>query len=274
MGAEIQDGAVLVARAILNSSLWTMRAEDRLVAITCICLANWKPRGWFNGKEQMTIERGQFVRSWEHLAEACKLSVQCVRTSVQHLENVGFLTRKLTGHVQLFTLRKYEHYQDLTKYSDQIAAESNKVPNSPLTATQQQVNSDLTTNNKVIREEGKNDKDIAATAAPLAREVTEDLIKLWNVGKAAKEWIRITPKRIAKTQARLKDGFTREQLYTAVGNCLKSEWHQGANDRGWKAPGPEWVLHTTEKVEQWIHKTSYSAPTMTKEDLMKEMTGG
>lgn len=155
MGAEIPDGAVLVARAILNSSIWTMRAEDRLVAITCICLANWRPRSWFNGKEHITIGKGQFVRSWEHLAEACKLSVQSVRTSVKNLQNVGFLTRKLTGHVQLFTIPKYSHYQDLTKYSDQIALETNKVPNSDLTGVQQQPNSALTTNNNLIREEGK-----------------------------------------------------------------------------------------------------------------------
>src|SRR6185436_8167007 len=101
MGAEIPDGAVLVARAILNSSLWTMRMEDRIVALTCICLANWRARSWFNGKENVRIERGQFVRSWDHLAEACKLSVQTTRTSVKNLELVGFLTRKLTGHVQL-----------------------------------------------------------------------------------------------------------------------------------------------------------------------------
>ena len=155
MGAEIPDGAVLVARAILNSSIWTMRAEDKIVAITCICLANWRERSWFNGIENMTIKRGQFVRSWDHLAEACQLSLQSVRTSVKNLENVGFLTRKLTGHVQLFTVPKYSHYQDLTKYSDQIHDESNKVSNSELTASQQQANSVLTTNNNLIREEGK-----------------------------------------------------------------------------------------------------------------------
>ncbi len=171
MGAEIPDGCVLVARAILNSSIWTMRAEDRLVAIACICLANWRPRSWFNGKEQITIERGQFVRSWEQLAEACRLSTQTVRTSVQHLEKVGFLTRKLTGPAQLFTIPKYDHYQDLTKYSDSIAIESNKVPNSPLTGLQQAINSDLTTNNKGIREEGNNGKRAIpeATALEMAK---------------------------------------------------------------------------------------------------------
>jgi len=155
MGAEIPNGAVLVARAILNSSLWTMRAEDRIVAITAICLANRLPRSWFNGKERITIQKGQFVRSWAQLSREAGLSLQVVRTSVKNLCNVEFLTRVPTGSCHLFTIPKYEHYQDLTKYSDSIAAQSNKVPNSPLTGTQQAPNSELTTNNNLIREEWK-----------------------------------------------------------------------------------------------------------------------
>jgi hypothetical protein len=163
--------------------------EDRIVALTCICLANWKSRSWFNGKENVQIERGQFVRSWDHLAEACKLSVQTTRTSVKNLELVGFLTRKLTGHVQLFTIPKYDHYQDLTKYSDQIAAETNKIPNSPLTATQQRPNSDLTASqqqpnnkqesNKGIIEKGKNG---TLSASAHNGSVEAHIISAWNRG--------------------------------------------------------------------------------------------
>lgn len=118
MGAEIQDGAVLVARAILNSSLWTMSLADRVVAITCICLACWKPRKWFDGKEQVTLERGQFVRGRKKLAQECGISEDQLRTSIEHLEIVGFLTRKITSRYTVFTIPKYSHYQDLTKYSD------------------------------------------------------------------------------------------------------------------------------------------------------------
>jgi hypothetical protein len=274
MGAEIQDGAVLVARAILNSSLWTMRTEDRLVAITCICLANWKQRSWFNGKERMVIERGQFVRSWQHLADECHLSLKTIRTSVKNLENVGFLARKRAGHVQVFTIPKYSHYQDLTKYSDSMTVKAGKETGSDRADDGQATGSEVATNNNVIREEGKKEtrrEEIAAIAAPV-RELTDSLISLWNVGKADKEWIRSTPKRIAKVSSRLKDGFTPDQIKLAVSNCLKSEWHQGANDRGWRCPGPEWVLHTVEKLEEWLNKTE-KAP-MSKVDLMKEMMGG
>lgn len=156
MGAEIQDGAVLVARAILNSSLWTMRAADKVVAITCIAIASWKDGKWFDGVREIPVLRGQFVRSWAGLADSSGESIQTVRTAVQHLENVGFLTRKSTGRYHIFTIPKYSHYQDLTKYSDSIAAKSNRIPNSPLTGTQQDANN-IQEGNKGRREEGEED---------------------------------------------------------------------------------------------------------------------
>jgi hypothetical protein len=136
MPAEIPDGAVIVARAIMNSSLWTMRAEDCKVAITCLVLANWKDRKWFDGQKEIMIRRGQFVRSREDFAKACGLSLQRTRTSVKHLENTGFLTRFSTKYYTVFTIPKYQHYQDLTKYSDSVMSKSNPVSNPRLTRGQ------------------------------------------------------------------------------------------------------------------------------------------
>ncbi len=109
---------MIVARAILNSSLWKMRLEDRIVAITCMALCNKRPKKWFDGVESIIIQRGQFVRSREQMAKACEMSVQAVRTSIEHLEECEFLTRTLTRAYTLYTIPKYMHYQDLTKYSD------------------------------------------------------------------------------------------------------------------------------------------------------------
>lgn len=108
--------------------------------------------------------------------------------------------------------------------------------------------------NRTVPEE----KDIAADAAHSdpsgVRGVAQKLLDLWNHGRPEREWIKATRKREAKVAARLKDGFSEEQLVKAVVNCLESEWHQGGNDRGWRAPGPEWVLNSMERVEEWISK--------------------
>ena len=94
---------------------------------------------------------------------------------------------------------------------------------------------------------------------PAARAICVELVNLWNVGKADRAWIKVTPKREAKVHARLRDGFTEQDMRLAVSNCLKSEFHQGVNDRNWRAPGPEWVLNTTERLEEWKNKPQVSA---------------
>lgn len=118
MSAEIPDGAVIVARAIVNSSLWKMRPEDRVVAMTCMAIANKRARKWFDGEQDIMIQRGQFARSREQMVTACCMPLQVVRTSLDHLEEVEFLTRNVTRWYTLYTIPKYQHYQDLTKYSD------------------------------------------------------------------------------------------------------------------------------------------------------------
>lgn len=118
MAAEIPDGCVLIARAIFNSSLWTMPDTDRILAITLIGIANWQDKKWFDGERDIVIKRGELVRSLDDLAESARLSVRKVRTSLEHLEKVGFLTRKPTRRYTHVTLCKYDHYQTLSKYSD------------------------------------------------------------------------------------------------------------------------------------------------------------
>lgn len=87
---------------------------------------------------------------------------------------------------------------------------------------------------------------------PEGLAVTTRLVTLWNEGKPTEQHIRLTPKRRAKVEARLKDGFNAEQLARVVAALKASPRHNGSNENGWRAPGPEWVLENTERVEQWL----------------------
>jgi hypothetical protein len=64
----------------------------------------------------------------------------------------------------------------------------------------------------------------------------------------------VTPLRISKTRARLADGFTAPQLMTVIERILADPWYRGQNDRKWSCPGPEWAIHSVERVEQWLRK--------------------
>lgn len=175
MAAEIPDGAVLIARAIFNSSLWTMRDQDRILAITLIGIANWQDRKWFDGEREIVIKRGELVRSLDDLAEAARLSVQKVRTSLSHLEKTGFLTRKPTRRYTHITLCKYDFYQNMSNYSDTVS-------NRQLTRDQHDTNTTLTDvqhdpNNKQEgeeREEGKNGRPMPSSPLGLLLTKAKD----------------------------------------------------------------------------------------------------
>lgn len=113
-----------------------MRPDDRIVAITCIALANKAQAKWWNGSREIVIQRGQFVRSREQMVKACNLPLQRFRTSVQHLENSRFLTREVTKMYTLYNLPKYDHYQTLSKYSDSVILEANPETNPRVTHNQ------------------------------------------------------------------------------------------------------------------------------------------
>jgi hypothetical protein len=174
MAAEIPDGAVLVARAILNSSLWTMRPEDRILAITCLCQANWKPAKWFDGCSEILIRRGEFVTSMDKLVTAGGLTQQTVRTSLRNLENCGFLTRRSTRRYTVIFIPKYAHYQDLTKYYSkptngdltQTPTLSQHSPNKQTPKIQHSPNNKQEGEEKRRREEGR--AAALATPAPAA----------------------------------------------------------------------------------------------------------
>lgn len=245
MGAEIPDGAVLIARAIFNSSLWTMRNQDRILAITLIGLANWQDRKWFDGERDVVIRRGELVRSLDDLAEAAQLSVQNVRTSLSRLEKTGFLTRKPTRRYTHLTLCKYDFYQKMSNYSDTVSnrqlTRDQHDPNTTLTGTQHDPN------NKQELQEGEEGKELcveAKTSTPheVPQELKEfelyardpqlcgnwpKLVSAWGTAypgvsiakeiRSAHSWQLSDPRRQKTKQARFIDNWLRRAQDNANG---------------------------------------------------------
>ena len=125
MAADIPDGAVIVARAIVNSSLWTMPDRDLRLALLCIVRAQHRDTRFYDGRTAVIVRRGQFLTSRRKLATEARMSEQNVRSALNHLESTHFLTQKSTQHGTLITLPKYDFYQDLRKYSDATNPEIN-----------------------------------------------------------------------------------------------------------------------------------------------------
>lgn len=61
----------------------------------------------------------------------------------------------------------------------------------------------------------------------------------------------LTPKRTQKLKERFKT-FTKEQIAQALINLSKSKFHQGENDRNWKAD-PDFLIRNDEMVDKWLN---------------------
>jgi len=132
----VKDGAIWLHRKIMESDIWTTSDQTRITAISCLLLANWKEQNWFNRSthKPQVIFRGQFVTTWENLAKACRLSVRNVRTAIENLSKMQFLTRNLTGRVTVITILNYDKYQQKpTRRVTDSAAVHRQVTDSSLT---------------------------------------------------------------------------------------------------------------------------------------------
>lgn len=71
--------------------------------------------------EKDIVPRGSVVSSNAHIAEACGLTIDNVRTALANLEETGEITRKIRNRYQLITIVKYDDYQsDITNLPCQI----------------------------------------------------------------------------------------------------------------------------------------------------------
>jgi uncharacterized phage protein (TIGR02220 family) len=69
-----------------------------------------------------------------------------------------------------------------------------------------------------------------------------------STGRTAKS---LTERRLGLIRARLRDGWSVEQLEQAVDACLRSDWHTGNNPNGLVYTDTAHIF-TVERLEQWL----------------------
>jgi len=116
MNIPLRGGFFFVSRLITNSSLWTMPPYCRVLAMTCLCLANWEAKKWFDGKAEVLIPRGSFVTSLSHLSEHARLSHSLIIKALKHLSATGFIKRRSTANWTLIEVVNYNVYQNPQNY--------------------------------------------------------------------------------------------------------------------------------------------------------------
>ena len=125
------NGYIKIFRGLLK---WEWYDDTNTVRLFLHCLlkANWEIKKWHG----IEIEAGQFVTSLATLSKETCLSIQQVRTALEHLESTGEITNKSQSKFRVITVNNWSCYQG-----------SNKVSNKQITNKQQ---GEQQTNNKQV----------------------------------------------------------------------------------------------------------------------------
>ena len=149
----LEDGYVKVSRRVFSSKTFSsLNAIQKLITIYLILMANHQDNKWWDNHEKkfIVIKRGSFITSVDSIKKKIKdrlVTTQKIRTLLETLKNMQFLTIETTSRYTLVSILKYNLYQDGDSYI-------NKPNNKAITKQQQSTNKAVTTNNN-----GKNDKN-------------------------------------------------------------------------------------------------------------------
>lgn len=86
---------------------WYQDANTMRVWIHLLLNANIRDRDF----ERITVHRGEIVTSYASLADSLGLSVQNVRTAIEHLKSTGEITSKAYPKFQVISIVCFDMYQ-------------------------------------------------------------------------------------------------------------------------------------------------------------------
>ena len=121
---------------------WYSDVNTSRLFIHCLLKANWKPAKW----KGQTIEAGQFVTSLANLADETGLTVQQVRTALEHLISTGEVTNKSQSKYRIITVNNWNCYQEDNRVDNKQITNNQQTNNKQITNNQQHKNKNNTNN--------------------------------------------------------------------------------------------------------------------------------
>lgn len=120
----------------------------------CLLRAEWKPGSWHGIK----YEAGQFITSLPNLAKETGLSLQQVRTALDHLKSTGEVTDFRQGNARIITVVKWNEYQADNRPSNRPVTDLQQTFNRPLTACKEKEDIEELEEIEEVVEEGAADE--------------------------------------------------------------------------------------------------------------------
>lgn len=126
--------------------------------------------------------------------------------------------------------------------------------NAPATDVQQTGSTEGDREGEGEREEKKTTTSAKAdTSSPAGPDHARILFEYWatKTGRTVNR-SRLTPQRRSRVRARLRDGYTVEQLHRAIDGIAGTPFYAGDNDRGQRYDTFDFIMRSAENVEKGI----------------------
>lgn len=135
-----EGGFIKIDRKILEWE-WYKKSNTKVLFLHMLWKANWKD-GKFQG---IDIPRGSFVSSYPKLSDELGLTVNKIRTALEHLQSTGEITVKAYTKFSVFTVNNYCSYQDTNSQSTGNIIDKPQTDNSQFTDKPQSNHIQITT---------------------------------------------------------------------------------------------------------------------------------
>lgn len=180
------NGYILLHRQLLGSEAWKLKPESFKVLITILLKVNFQPGSFYFNSQIINVNAGQTITSIENLAKDSGpgISVRNVRTALNQLTKLDFLTYETTNRYTLITVVNWAKYQTIKSKPTNKTTKKRQRSDKEATKNRQQYKNDNNDMNEKKGEEVK--KDIPANIpAPNFLDIDQN-INIVNLTKEQK----------------------------------------------------------------------------------------
>jgi len=135
----MNDGWIILHRKIYNSKDFNNQLEVAIF-MYLLTMASHKPIQVVYRKKKLTLNRGDISIAYRDLSKKFNISKDKVRTVIKNLVASGNVRQTLHKRLSIFTIVKYEKYQQIEKIQDKLS------------------HTEQTTNTNILYSINKNDK--------------------------------------------------------------------------------------------------------------------
>lgn len=112
---------------------WYNDLNCRVLFIHCLLLANYDEKKW----RGVDVERGSFISSIAILSQSSGLTIRQVRTALTKLKSTGEMTSKGHSEYSVFTVVRYNEYQESDTPKDKPATSKRQAKDKQATTTKE-----------------------------------------------------------------------------------------------------------------------------------------